>query len=159
MSHYLSIDEILQIAVQIEENGARFYAEAARTVKDSSAGETFFKLSEFEKEHKKYFLFLKDNLTQVERETTTYDPYGESMQYLADIANNAVSGFKSPDKMLKKPALNDIIKSSIDMEKESIVFYTGLRQIISDKSGKEKLEEIVREEISHIAILNNVLKY
>lgn len=158
MSHYLSIDEILQIAVQIEENGAQFYAHAASSINDPSAKETFLKLSEFEKEHKKYFSFLKDNLTQTERETTTYDPYGESLQYLVDIANNAVSGFKDSDKILENPALNNIIKSAIDMEKESVVFYTGIKQVMSNKSRKEKLDEIISEEISHIAILNNVLK-
>ena len=41
------------------------------------------------------------------------------------------------------------------MEKDSIVFYLGLRQLVPPAMGKQKLDAVVKEEMTHIAWLSN----
>ena len=43
------------------------------------------------------------------------------------------------------------------LEKESIVFYLGLRDLVPAKLGKDKVERILREEMSHVALLRGQL--
>jgi len=37
-----------------------------------------------------------------------------------------------------------------------IVFSTGLKECVSKKAGKEKVDAIIREELSHISTLNRI---
>ncbi|MEE9120739.1 MAG: hypothetical protein V3U56_05580 [Syntrophobacteria bacterium] len=43
---------------------------------------------------------------------------------------------------------------AIGQEKDSIVFYTGLKGMISQTAGRERIEEIIKEEMGHIGFLN-----
>ena len=48
----------------------------------------------------------------------------------------------------------DILRMAIEQEKDSIVFYTDLREMISQTAGRERLKEIIKEEMGHIGFLN-----
>ncbi len=43
---------------------------------------------------------------------------------------------------------------AIEQEKDSIVFYTDLREMISQTAGRERIKEIIEEEMGHIGFLN-----
>jgi len=64
MAFEYNIEEILKMAEQIEENGVKFYTEAASAASDSSAKQLLLDLAEFEKEHKKTFASIRENLSE-----------------------------------------------------------------------------------------------
>ena len=65
---------------------------------------------------------------------------------------------KDPSEQLRgKETVEDILKMAIEAEKNSIVFYLGLKDFVPSKAGKDKVEEIIKEEMSHIAVLNRKL--
>jgi len=43
---------------------------------------------------------------------------------------------------------------AIGQEKDSIVFYTGLKEMISQTSGRVRIEEIIKQEMGHIGFLH-----
>jgi rubrerythrin len=47
---------------------------------------------------------------------------------------------------------------AIGLEKDSIVFYVGLKESVSPRAGKDKVQAIIKEEIGHIAILSQKLE-
>ncbi|MFZ2146605.1 MAG: hypothetical protein WAV28_05235, partial [Sedimentisphaerales bacterium] len=53
-----------------------------------------------------------------------------------------------------KETAEDILNYAIEAEKNSIIFYTGLKNFVSAKAGKDKVDEIIQEEMDHIAELN-----
>ena len=53
--------------------------------------------------------------------------------------------------------MEEILKTAIGLEKDSIVFYTGIREMVSEKMGKNKVNDIINEEIGHIVDLSNQL--
>jgi rubrerythrin len=57
-----------------------------------------------------------------------------------------------------KQTVEDLLKMAIGLEKDSIVFYVGLKESVSRKAGKDKVESIIKEEIGHIATLNQKLE-
>jgi rubrerythrin len=51
----------------------------------------------------------------------------------------------------------EILKAAIGIEKDSIAFYLGMKDMVSERRGKEKIEEIIREEMEHIRLLSHEL--
>jgi len=51
----------------------------------------------------------------------------------------------------------DILKMAINMEKDSIAFYAGLKEWVPPRAGRDKIEGIIREEFGHIATLSEKL--
>ena len=43
------------------------------------------------------------------------------------------------------------------MEKDSIVFYLGVRDAMPEELGRDKVQMIIREEMRHVAILSDKL--
>jgi rubrerythrin len=53
--------------------------------------------------------------------------------------------------------MKEILKAAIVAEKDSIVFYLGLKDFVPDRLGKNRLDKIIKEEMGHIRILSNEL--
>ena len=51
-----------------------------------------------------------------------------------------------------------VLKTAITKEKESITFYEGLKDFVLTNDDKNKVDDIIKEEMHHIKILNQALK-
>jgi rubrerythrin len=157
MSITFNVDEIFEIAEQIERNGAKFYRAAAKKV--SSLRQVFLGLAAQEDEHLKIFQAMRAQLTSRERQTDVFDPEGQAQLYLRAMADGHVFDIKAdPAKKLsglRKP--EDILKIALGIERDSIAYYVGLKEYVPARAGRNKVEGIIREEMRHIAILNEKL--
>ena len=88
-----------------------------------------------------------------EKESTVFDPDDESAQYLKALADTRVFFQKEID----TTSLKEILKAALTAEKDSIVFYLGMKDIVPEKQGKDRIDQIIREEMSHIKLLGNRL--
>ena len=57
----------------------------------------------------------------------------------------------------EREIMEEVLKFAIGAEKESIVFYLGMKDAVPSNLGKNRLDDIVREEMSHIRLLSNKL--
>ena len=153
-----SADEVFEMAEQIERNGAKFYRAAAK--KFPSVGEVLLELAAMEDEHESTFAAMRAELSGTEVEQPVFDPDGEAQMYLRVMADEHVFDTQTDpaEKAAAQETPQDILTMAIGAEKDSIVFYTGLRESISRKAGKDKVEAIIKEEIGHIATLNQKLQ-
>jgi rubrerythrin len=152
-------DEILAIAEKIEENGIAFYAAAAGKVSARNLVEQLEKLSQWEMGHAKIFAAMRKELTEKEKEPVTYDPDKEALLYLQAVADGKVFKFdEDPWAALgPNPTPESIINVALGREKDSVVYYTGVKEIVPASLGKERIEEIISEELGHIRQLHNTL--
>jgi rubrerythrin len=51
----------------------------------------------------------------------------------------------------------EILKSAIEAEKDSIVFYLGMKEEVPENLGKNRIEAIIKEEMGHIRLLSKQL--
>jgi rubrerythrin len=153
MSYDFSADDIFEMAVQMERNGAKFYRTAAENVADISAKELLIGLAVMEDEHEKTFASLRADLSEKEKAATVFDPEGESTLYLRALADTRVFFEKEID----ISSMKDILKAAVEAEKDAIVFYLGMKDLVPDKLGKDKLDIIIKEEMGHIRILSKEL--
>lgn len=150
-------DEVFEMAEQIERNGAKFYRAAAQ--KFSALRDVLLDLAAMEDDHLKTFTAMRAELSSAEQEPLVFDPDGEAQMYLRVMADANVFATKDdPGELVAgKETAEDILNMAIGFEKDSIAFYVGLKQGVSRKAGKDKVEAIIKEEISHIATLSQKL--
>ncbi len=159
MSIPFNADEIFEIAEEIERNGAKFYRKAAEAAKDDALRGELSKLAEMEDDHERTFAAMRKELAAEEKAPTAFDPDGEAALYLRAFADGHVFDAKAdPSEHLtgaEKP--EDIISIALGLEKDSIVFYLGMREMVPERLGKGKLDGIVKEEMGHIVVLTKRL--
>lgn len=146
--------EVLTIAEQIEKNGVRFYTKAAEIFNKPDVCKILLQLIKWETKHEKFFADMRNELSQTrtfESWDSTYDP-----KWMAGLG---VFGIRSDpkDELSGKESEEDILKRAIQKEKDSIVFYNGLRDFVPIGSAKKEIENIIEEEKQHIKILNRLL--
>ena len=84
---------------------------------------------------------------------------GDVAWYLRAIADGYVFDLES-DPSGELGAASDargVLRKAIDLEKDSIVFYLGLSEAISDDACKAVVEAILKEEMRHITDLSEKL--
>jgi len=160
MAYVFNADEILQMAIQIEENGAAFYRKAAEFQTDASDQDFLKRLAVMEDSHKVTFAEMKGQITELEKSKTVFDPQGELSVYLSAMVDSH-GGEGSPDainSLTGKETMEEIISTAIGLEKDSILFYLGLRDLVPPKFGRDKIDDIIREERKHIVQLTYLLR-
>ncbi|MBW2608921.1 MAG: ferritin family protein [Deltaproteobacteria bacterium] len=163
MVYDFNVDEIFEIAEQIERNGTRFYRQNAENVSSSPIQQLFLDLAAMEEEHEKLFISMRADLSDREKEPTVFDPEGESVLYLRALADlrvfdeKAGDSFVIPEGISKEEKARKILRAAIGLEKEAIVFYLGMKEFVPEKLGKDKIENIIKEEMKHIRFLNDSL--
>ena len=153
MSIDFNADEVFEIAEQIERNGAKFYRTVAEEVMDKHHKQLLINLAEMEDEHEITFKSLRSKLSIDEKTQTTFDPEGESERYLKSLADTRI--FYEKD--INTTSIKEILKSAITAEKDSIVFYLGMKDVVPQHLGKQKLDDIIKEEMGHISLLSKEL--
>lgn len=154
MMYDFNADDIFEIAEQLERNGAKFYRTAAEAVDDSGSKAFLLKLAHMEDEHEKTFAEIRSALTADEKAVTVFDPEGEATRYLRALADTRVFFEKEMD----TSSMEAILKDAVIAEKDSIVFYLGMREAVPEKMGRNRLDDIIKEEMRHIQLLSKELK-
>ena len=152
-------DEVFEMAEQIERNGATFYREAAGKVTGQEMKDMFLNMASMEDGHLQTFQSMRKELAAVEKAETAFDPYNEASLYLQTMADGKGSeGMKSPtEKLTGKESAQELLEIAIGAEKNSVLFYVGLKDLVSAKAGRDKVEAIIREEVKHVADLRRQL--
>jgi rubrerythrin len=151
-------DEVFEMAQQIERNGGKFYRAAAK--KFPVVRDTFLELAAMEDEHLKTFTNMQAELSGTELEEQVFDPDGQAEMYLRVMANGHVFDLRSDpsEQLADKNTPEEVLKMAIGVERDSIAFYVGLKEAVSRRAGKDKVEHIIREEMGHIVTLNRKLQ-
>lgn len=153
MSYDFNADDVFEMAEQMERNGSKFYRTAADSTDDSDNKEFLLDLAAMEDEHERTFKAMRAELSSQEKASTVFDPEGEAALYLRALADTRVFFEKEID----VASLEKILKSAIEAEKDSIVFYLGMKEAVPENLGKGRLDHIIKEEMGHIKMLSKKL--
>jgi rubrerythrin len=158
MSMPFNADEVFEMAEQIERNGSKFYRAAAE--KFPAVRDILLSLAAMEDEHEKTFANMRAELSGTEAEELLFDPDGQAQMYLSVMADGHVFDVKADpvEQLATKNTPEDVLNMAIGIERDSIDFYVGLKEAVSHRAGKDKVEDIIKEEMRHIVILDQSLK-
>ena len=157
MSIRFNADEVFRMAVQIERNGGAFYRRAAEL--QPGHGDLLLRLAAMEDGHERVFEGMRQELSAKEHELTAYDPLGEGGLYLEAMADGH-GGEGSPvaaASLTGRESMADILRLAIGLEKKSVLFYLGLRDMVPPLLGQSRIDRIIGEEKQHIVTLSREL--
>lgn len=145
--------EILDLAIQLEENGKAVYREAAGRAKNADIRDLLLWMAEEEDQHIRLFKEIKEEI-----ESRSINPFMEEM-------SRKVFGGILGDKSFSHREVNfaeigrigDLMKIFIEFEKETVLFYETLIPFIEDNHTLHYVTKIIAEENNHIKKLQELL--
>lgn len=149
---------VLKIAEQVERNGEKFYRRAAKMFSDNSVSDTLRKLADWEVQHERTFVSMREQVCGSAQRPAPAEP-GQIAIGPRAMAGLAVFGIGPDprDELTGSEGRDEVLKRALEKEKASIAFYEGLRDSVADQLYMDKIDDIINEEVQHVAILNQLL--
>ncbi len=159
MTRKFNAIEVFEIAEQIERNGAAFYRRAAALFKDSDVAGLFTTLADWEVRHEAILAGMRKELSSAPMQLSTFDP--EELPLDAKAMAGLASFGLQPDPSRELAGCKtraDALKLALQKEKDTVVYYTGLKEFARLAAVVGKIDDIIKEELRHIGILNQALE-
>jgi rubrerythrin len=155
MSNVFSPQEILKIAIKVEENGKKLYEALEKKTGNDNVRQVWAYLKDQEEIHRKTFSMMLDNIGDYI--VYEFSP-GEYDAYIKAIAGGYIFIEELMEKKIKEGFNSDLeaVDFGIYIEKESILTYSALHQYVLPEKHPI-LDRVIDEEKNHLVKLT-VLK-
>ncbi|HGY57067.1 MAG TPA: hypothetical protein ENK44_15265 [Caldithrix abyssi] len=154
-----SMEEVLKIAIQLEENGYKYYSESAERIKNSVGKRMLERLANDEKNHiqrftEMYNALTNNNIENVELKNVPPTTFDEVFDRLKEQLEGAIED-------LQETGVDDveIIQMAIDLENHADLFYAEAAKKARDPKLKQFLQMLSDEEKAHHAVLVKSRQY
>jgi len=155
MANFTAEEEVFEMACQMERNGRRYYEKAAAGADDEATRKLLEELASREMRHEKTFAEMRRSIPESQA-TEMFDKDEEAALYLrAMVAGRVFDPDADPSQRLTGQETRDeVLATALGMEKDSIIFYLGIRDMVAEGKGRDQIDRIIREEMSHVRILS-----
>lgn len=145
-------EEIIEIALQMEESGMLFYEKACSIAKGDKLKDTLIYLAQEEKKHLQEFDKLSENLKHQFVPNERY--VGEYGDYVKSLVNSHIFKLTEVEDLIKGIKDDqDILRFAIGFEKDSIAIFQEFKNA-ANKAGADILEKLIHEERGHIMAIS-----
>ncbi|MDD2688713.1 MAG: ferritin family protein [Candidatus Omnitrophica bacterium] len=151
MGNIFAGSEIVEIGIQIEKNGRDFYNTLVKKSENKEAVNIFKFLSSEEEKHIKVF---QDILKGAQNYEPAESYPGEYFAYMNALASEYVFTQKDKGEQIAKAITTDkeAIEFGIKFEKDSIIFYEGMKKAIPEYDLKV-VGQLITQEQGHLKML------
>lgn len=147
-----TIEDIRNIAVQIERNGEETYRNASKAAKDPEVAKMLAWMAEEEKHHAKWFSGLKSN-KRLTPEQQEMEVMGRNLLQGMIKGNNFLI---DENELQNAKTVEEVIAKSKTFELDTILFYEFLIGFLDDQEAIIQLKRIIEDERNHIKQLENI---
>jgi rubrerythrin len=145
--------EVVKFAIEKEIESIELYKNLAETSKNENMKQLFTKLMGEEKAHEAFYEEILNALNPEQSPGVT-----ENEEYEAYVKELISVGRKVPK--LNAEQVSDLkvaVNYALDRERDSIMFYTSIKNYLASTERKH-IEIIIEEELRHMVILNALRK-
>lgn len=152
-------DEAFEMGEQIERAGQRFYQKAAANTDDETVKNLLNNLAEMEQDHEQLFHNLHVKMQGPDMPQISFDPDHQSSKYLRACAKTHVFNIHQDlaETLSGGESEEEVLRMAINFEKDTVVFFLGLKDLVPEDLGRDKIDWLVQEEMSHITTLTEKL--
>ncbi|MDD5644745.1 MAG: ferritin family protein [bacterium] len=156
MSGSFSGSEVVELGIQIEENGFDFYSDLASAIKDGKAKKVFAYLAVEESRHVKIFGKILSAVQDYEPVELYPEEY---FSYLKKIADQSVftKNNEGHNMASKIKTCEEAVEIAVSFEEESIRFFEEAKKTVPPEDSL-LIDKIILQEESHIEKLNELKK-
>ena len=154
MGNIFSGSEILEIGVQIEKNGRDFYDTLAKQVKNPKAQGIFGFLAQ---EEEKHIVVFQNLLGSIEKHEPPESYAGEYSAYMNALAKEYIFTQEDKGGYIARSIKTDseAVRIGIGFEKDSIIFYEGLKKMVPEYDLKV-VSRLIAQEQKHLIQLTEL---
>ena len=148
MTNIFAGSEIVELGIQIEKNGKDFYTALVKRSKNQKAREIFEYLASEEEEHIVTFQKILDSMHRYEPIEAYPEEY---FAYMNALASDYVFTQKDKGEEIAKKTKSDkeAINLGIGFEKDSIIFYEGMKRVVPE-NDHNVIDELIIQEQNHL---------
>lgn len=154
MEEIFNAVEVFKIAEKIERDGAEFYRSAAAKFEIGDINALFYKLADWELKHEETFASMRSDLEKSDSTIRVTDP--QKCRAMAALSEFAITS-AVPKAITDSMEISDVLKIALTKEKDSITFYTGLKDFAGDQAAVTRIDEIIAEEKRHVELIQSKL--
>lgn len=156
MGVFISGRELVEIAIGIERNGAAFYDSLAESSKETKIRDMYKHLADNERNHIETFQNMLNQVGDYKPPETYTEEYDLYMRALVD--SSVFKDDQAAREMAQKVTAEiEAIQIGLSAEKDSILFYTEMRELVQ-RSGRNVMDRIIEEERTHLKQLSDLKK-
>jgi rubrerythrin len=154
MAREFGANEVLEVAERMERNAVKFYRKAAGFCDDPTMSRLFIDLARWERQHVRVFADMRDQLP---------GQNWDAGRYVLDLDDRFPTESPLPlvfgdseypsGKLVDDATKAEVLRTAIQKEKDTISYYTGLKQFIPGHHNIEVVKAVIREEKRHVKIL------
>ncbi len=146
--------EIIDIAVQIEHNGERIYRRASEQITNPRLSRELSRLADEEAGHAKWF----SRLTPPRAIPQGFSSLEKIARvFMRETVVDKTLSLQEADFTTMK-AVEDLLETSIEFERDTILFYEMIRRLVPEDETITLLDTIITEEKNHITTLQESIK-
>lgn len=146
MSPGYTRSELIEMAVQVERAGEKFYRGSASKVQGAAAKDLLGSLANDERRHAQVFLQL---LAKGAREETRGITPEEARPYIESLVATSVLKYLVEGKVPSLVTTGDILDFALGFEKETLLFYYSIRDYLSS-AAVTVVDRVILEEKDHV---------
>ncbi len=148
-----SIQEILDLAIRLENNGESVYRQAVDEISEPELVSLLQWMADEEVKHARWFAELKQKL---KTHSANLFMAEMSREVFADFLGEKSFSHQDVD-FSKIDQVGDLVAVFIEFERDTILFYETLKPFIEDTDTLSHLDKIIAEENEHIEELHQFL--
>jgi rubrerythrin len=150
-----TVRKAVDLAIETEEIGIKFYQRVAKKFEDKpEVAETFRRLSDDEKIHAERFRKILEQEAPEDAPPVSTERY--RLEYLRAISRSEIFKREQMENLREKvESMEDALQLAIDLEKNTLHLYLGLRDTVGEH---EALDQIIEEERNHIVRIFSMLE-
>ena len=148
-----SIQEILDLAIRLENNGESVYRQAVDVIGEPELASLLQWMADEEVEHARWFAKLKQKLKT--------DP---ANLFMAEMSREVFADFLGEKSFSHQEVdfssidrVSDLVAVFVEFEEDTILFYETLKPFIEDNDTRNNLDKIITEENKHIEKLHQFI--
>lgn len=147
-----TLNDIRNIAIQIERNGEKVYREAGKKADDPQIAHIFYWMADEEMRHAEWFRALQVS-PRTSLEHDEIETMGRSL--LQEMMKNQTFSLET-EQLQAVMNISDLLTLSLEFERDTILFYEMLRAFIEEDETVEQLNAIIAEEHGHVEQLERM---
>lgn len=154
MTNIFAGSDIVELGIEIEKNGRDFYYTLANQLKNQKAKDIFDYLAGEEEKHITAFQNILESVHKYEPPESYPEEY---LAYMNALASDHVFTKKDIGSQIAKNIISDkdAVDLSIGFEKDSIIFFEGMKKMVPEYDHKV-IDELITQEQRHLRQLSDL---
>lgn len=147
----ISLQKVLTIACQMEENAHKFYTKLLESNKIPKKWEfksTLQSVIEMEARHLTEFQKYLSQISDDKESKKEFKIEEADLNFFKSVSEHFHS-LPNEKKRIDFSSIQNLLCEALEMEHESILFYSGLKNIFPTEINTQIIDEIISEEILH----------